>query len=692
MSDFLFGAVYIIEQDYTDAEMARDLANMKACGYNLITLWPVANPWLARSSHEWIFERTRQVLDKCDELGMKAVLQLFGQNQAQEFMPDAALTPDMQIVDERGPFFNEDCFWANLNHPTVRAYMDTYFCEAIGALKEHPAVYGWDVFNEAHFRSDDPYTVRLYQQWLERKYGDIRKLNRDWYRRYESFSQVRPDKRRAPYSIWSSLLPDVEYEKFRSENLTEICRFLYETARKYDDAHPILIDGTSSQILAGDVTLRNNDEFETAYIPDAYGATFYPKSWGRDYRNTPWTLSMYFSIPAGAARKAGKPYFVNELQTHTQSVLTPGSEVSPEELRDWIFMCLFTAPAGMQLWRWRPFLHGYQSTGRGLTRMDGTPNRRSGSTAELLSVIGRNRELFADFTVAKPAVRIAYSYAGRLFFDSLLKWQGSFWAQNTEGWYKLFWNGGIPAEFTNLEQLDETDFKTPVLVVPAAVRINQDEAVRLTEYVEQGGFLIADGRMGAIDDQGVVPKEGIPGETLSRLFGVREVDVASGEAWTLAGRRIPAAYMSQQLEAAPDAEVLACMEDGTPAVVLHRVGKGAALYFNSFTGLSLLEETFPEVEQLILDAIAGSVGDLNVIRARKHEQVHLSFIESAAQQAMLAINFSGEEQLVRLSGLPAGSVMTELIGGTCLSAKDEGTAELALPAGACAVFAWEKSE
>ena len=169
MSDFLFGAVYIIEQDYTDEEICRDLVNMKNCGFNLITLWPVANAWLAKSSHEWVFTKTRYVLDMCQELGMKAILQLFGQNQAQEFMPDAAQTADMESADQYGPWINENSLWANLNHPVVRDYFDTYFREAITALKDHPAVYGWDVFNESHHRTDDEWTTRKYQQWLRKK-------------------------------------------------------------------------------------------------------------------------------------------------------------------------------------------------------------------------------------------------------------------------------------------------------------------------------------------------------------------------------------------------------------------------------------------------------------------------------------------------------------------------------------------
>ncbi len=178
MRKFLFGAVYVLEQDYTDAEIRKDLQNMKDQGFNLITLWPVANPWLAKSSHEWVFTKTRAVLDLCTELELQAILQLFGQNQAQEFMPDSASLPEMELHDERPMETNNICFWANLNHPTVRDYMDNYFKECILALKGHPAIYGWDLFNEAHFRSDDPWTTARYQDWLKAKYGSIEKLNK----------------------------------------------------------------------------------------------------------------------------------------------------------------------------------------------------------------------------------------------------------------------------------------------------------------------------------------------------------------------------------------------------------------------------------------------------------------------------------------------------------------------------------
>ncbi|GHV90292.1 beta-galactosidase [Spirochaetia bacterium] len=687
-NNYLFGAVYVIEQDYTDEEMVRDLTNMKEAGYNLVTLWPVTNPWLAKSSHEWNFDATRRVLDICESTGLKAILQLFGQNQAQEFMPDSALTAEMEVHDEYGEIVNENCHWANLNHPVVREYFDNYFKAAITALKSHPAVFGWDVFNEAHFRSDDNWTIALYQEWLKAKYGTIEKLNYDWYRRYESFAQVRPIKRHSAYVIWSSLLPELDYERFRADNLTEICRWLYDRAVKYDGGkHPVIIDGTSGQIIAEKVTLRNNDEFATAHVPDIYGATFYPKSWGKDYKDTPWTAAMYFSIPAAAAQKAHKPYFVNEIQTHTQSALTPGSEVSPFELTSWILMCIFTGASGLQLWRWRPFLHGYQVTGRGLTRFDGSPNERSSAVAALLKTI-HSSGVFADFMPVQPFVKIAMGYSGRLYFDSLLKWKDSFWAQDLEGWYRLFWHAGRSIGFTEIGAINEDDMSTPVIVLPAAVRISEDEAQLLVRYVEGGGTLIADGRMATINEKAVAPPEGIPGKTLSALFGLREVDVASGNAFIVDGEKISCPYMSQELEVFDGVEVLAKMDDGTPeagspAVVLHRKGKGQTLYFNSFIGLALRKDVTPVISDLVLSRLPKEG-----ISVKKGLRVHVSYIENETQKAMLVINFNDKAENAAITGLPKGKTIIELFTGEEVHAA--AVTELALEASCAKVYVWDK--
>jgi beta-galactosidase len=685
---YRFGAVYILEQDYTDAEIERDLKNMADCGYNLVTFWPVANPWLVKSSHEWNFDVTKKALDLCQKFGMQAILQLFGQNQAHEFMPDAALTQEMEVHDENGEIVNENCHWANVNHPVVREYFDLYFRAAMNALAKHPALFAWDVFNEAHFRSDDPWTVALYQEWLKRKYGSIEKLNRDWYRRYESFSQVRPIKRHSAYSIWSSLLPELDYEKFRSVNLTDFCAFLYETAKKYDSVHPVIIDGTSSQIIAPQVILRNNDEFASARIPDIYGATFYPKSWGTNYKENPWTASLYFSIPAWAAHKAGKPYYVNEIQTHTQSALTPGSEVSGFELCAWILMCMFTSASGIQLWRWRPFLHGYQVTGRGLTRLDGSPNERSKAVASLLSQI-HNTTLFTSFRPTASAVKIVIGYDVRLYFDSLLKWKDSFWAKDVEGWYRYFWQRGLAIGFANLHELDDDDMRTPVLVLPAAIRVSEAEAQKLLRYVEDGGILLADGRLATLNEKAEAPANGIPGKTLSTLFGIRELDVASDDCFSLDGNFVAAPYMHQILETFDNAQTLSVMEkDKSPAIVSHEFGRGKTLYFNSFIGLGM----FDGVDQAIAKLLTAQLPLANSVQFSRNDagkaRVHSAHIENDTEKALLLINFGNERQEVLISGIGVGKNLRDIFANTSMTSEE--STKFTLKPEEFRVISWEK--
>jgi beta-galactosidase len=646
---YLFGSVYIIERDYTDETIERDLRHMRECGFNLITLWPVGNAWLAPDSETYCFDTTKKVLRMCEQLKIQCILQLFGQNQAMEFMPDSLLTPDMEDHDESGGTARENNYWSNLNHPLVRKAFDNYFKMAITTLKDYPAVYGWDVFNEAHHRSDDPYTQDLYRQWLQEKYGTIQELNYHWYRRYASFNQIRPENRRASYSIWSSLLPSLDYERFRSKNLTDICKFLADLARKYDAIHPIIIDGSASSIVCDNILRRNCNEFELAYIPTIYGATYYPKSWGHDYCNTPWTLFMYFTISSSAAIKAQKPYAINELQTHTQSALTPGSETTSKELCNWILMCLTRGPKMMQLWRWRPFLHGYQVTGRGMTNFDGTINERGKAVARLVTILRKHEnDVFANISPIKPSVALMTSYQGRLAIDALLKWNDSYYPKEVEGWYRSFYKLGINPDFIEADYFDEQDFTIPIIVLPSLLCVDKKLQDKLVDYVEKGGTLLADARLGTLDGHLTAPVEGIPGKTLSTLFGIKETDVNSNNSFSLREETIEAPFLYQILETNEKTTVYATMKDGGAAVTGTTFGKGRTYYFNSMIGIGMNRNTSEALE----DFLRSKVLPKDMIQVQKEEKTHVSFAESDDFYSMLAINFDRKPVPLTLCHLP----------------------------------------
>ena len=331
-------------------------------------------------------------------------------------------------------------------------------------------------------------------------------------------------------------------------------------------------------------------------------------------------------------------------------------------------------------------MHGYQSTGRGLTRMDGTPNERAERVKELMSVIRKNGDLFDSFQVENREVKIAVSYSSRLYFDAFLKWNNSFWSEDVEGWYRLFWNRGLNPEFTDIEDLESEEAK--ILVLPSALSISGDMAERLTAYVERGGILIADARMGSVNEYGEVPAEGIPGDQLSRLFGLREVDVDSGHSFSVKDKtdsgdeRIPCNFMEQRIEADGDAQILGTMEDGSPAVVLHPFGKGCTLYFNSFIGVELKKQNIPQVEQLVMEVVTGRQDSL--FTAEKDSRVHVASIRSEKGRAILIINFNDGEKEVILHGLEDATRLVNLMTNDAVTVWEQ--AKLRIPGNTAYVY------
>ena len=190
--------------------------------------------------------------------------------------------------------------------------------------------------------------------------------------------------------------------------------------------------------------------------------------------------------------------------------------------------------------------------------------------------------------------------------------------------------------------------------------------------------------MGATDEWGCVPECGIPGKTLSQLFGVVEVDVNSENHKVVSGAKIPTGFQYQELELLDeDTNVLARMEDGFPAIVEHKYGKGKTIYFNSFEGLVLLEELYPELQDLILNAVPC----LKDVCVHKAPFVHLSFMENDNKKMLLAINFAQQDETIRFEEFAPGAKLFELFTQQEVTLNEN--AEIVLPANSHSIFLFE---
>jgi beta-galactosidase len=682
-----FGAVYLLEPDQSWSETERDVAVMAEMGYDLVTLWPPANSWLASRPDEFCCAGTLRLLDLLHTRGMRAVIQLIGQNPAQEFLPDCLATPDMRVQDRRsgerrGQWPN--CSWANPLHPGVDTLVRRYLREVMGQLRDHPAVWAWDLFNEAHLRTDDAWSVAAYRRWLEQRYGSIAALNHAWYRRYADFTQIDPADRMVPYSAWSSVLPQVDYEHFRAELTTSVCARWVGYAREHDAARPMIIDSTGCNLVSGDATLRNTDEFGVATTCDIYGGTYYPKSWGRDLGREPWTFALHLAVSAAAARSAGVPFVVNELQTHTQNALSPGSEVSPGELSSWIWSTIAAGSKAMQLWRQRPFLHGYQATGRGLTRLDGTPGPRAAAVSALITRLRRHQELIAHATPVAPVAMLMTDYRGRLVFDAFRDFENSRHAMALTGWWRLLQATGLPIAVGDLAVPDTTAQQSPVLVLPATIALDEAQCAWIAERVHAGALVIADARLAATDRAGVARAEASPGVILSPVFGFREVDVSGPVSGTIAGAPFSGGFLSQEVELLPGAEVLARTDDGRPLLIANRYGAGATLYLTCHAG-EVWREQLPEA--LVawftarLQAVAPQAPRI-ICDGLLHGAVH----QHGTQRLAYLVSWSDTPLHAVIAGITATAV--QILDGDRLPVHD-GSVHLDVPPRSAMLVTWE---
>lgn len=684
-----FGAVYILEPDQPWDETERDVQAMAGMGYDLVTVWPAANAWLCQRPDEFRTDGTRRLLDLLQRHGLRAVVQLIGQNPAQEFLPDCLLTPDMRVQE---PGLGQhasawrNCSWANPLHPGVQTLVRRYLGEVIGQLRDHPAIWAWDLFNEAHLHSDDPWAVAEYQRWLARRYGDIARLNRAWHRRYADFAQVAIADRGAPYSRWSSVLPEVDWEHFRAELTTGVCRQWVAWAREHDPLRPMVVDSTGCNLLAGDASMRATDEFGVATTCDVYGGTYYPRSWGRDLTREPWTFAFHLAVSAGAARAAGRPFVVNELQTHTQCALSPGSEVAPRELAAWTWATIAAGSRATQLWRQRPFLHGYQATGRGLTRLDGTPGPRAAAVAELVARLRRHQGLIAAMRPLTPVATLLAGYRNRLMFDAFRGFENpSRHPAGLLGWWRLLWAAGHPCAIADLDRPDQAAQDCPVLVLPSAISLSDAQAAWLAGRVRDGALLIADARLAAVDEHGVARAEGSPGAVLAPVLGCCEREVGGAVAGSLGGAPFRGGFLSQQLELLPGAEVVASTDQGLPLAVANRHGRGATLYIAAHAGETWRDELPAAVVDWLAARLAAAAPGAE--RIERSGLVHAAIHGAGRRRLAYLVSCQDDATSAVISGI--GAAQVQVLDGPTLAVA-EGRVTVAVPGWAAVLVAWEQ--
>jgi beta-galactosidase len=586
---FPFGAVYFRKSNPPKADWERDYGVAAADGLNIFRHWFMwGSIERAPGVYEWS-DYDRQ-MDLAAANGIKTIVA-----ELIHAVPDWAvrkfdharqvrangtrLSSNMGVSPATGGFSNNGggAGALSLNCPEVKEAAGAFLKALAARYKDHPAMYGYDVWNECNYAADVDYSAyakAAFRLWLQKKYGDLATLAVKWNRySYSEWDDIKPPTQMAPY-------PEcIDWLQFRHENFYDQMQWRIDTIRGVDPHNMISAHGVSGAIP--NMASNGCDDWLAASKVELYGFTWIAARKG----NEAWKSWYGVDIVRAAAR--GKPFWHAERQggplwLQPQVIgrdKDDGRVADPEDVRIWALLSFAGGARGTLNPRFRPLLDGPLFGAFGSYAMDGSRTPRS----EMISGIAKwaNDPAQARLWQAKP-VR---GEVGILVvpetqqFDYLLNFDRSEKPYPAAMWgaYRGFLDNGVQPDWVHIDDIDAYDF----LYFPYPIMFTAEQARRITRWVEQGGMLVAEACPGYFGDRGHV---GVvqPNMGLDEVFGAREHDVEFmpdiGDRihFTFDGKPVDGGGFLQSYTATGGTE-RGRFDDGRLAVVENRYGRGRTL-------------------------------------------------------------------------------------------------------------------
>ena len=281
---FPFGAVYFRKSNPPRDDWERDYGVAAADGLNIFRHWFM---WGSIERAPGVFEWSdydRQ-MDLAAANGIKTIVA-----ELIHAVPDWAvrkfdharqvrangtrLSSNMGVSPATGGFSNNGggAGALSLNCPEVKDAAGRFLKALAARYKDHPAMYGYDVWNECNYAADvdySNYAKAAFRVWLQRKHGDLATLASKWNRySYSEWEDVEPPTQMAPY-------PEcIDWMQFRHENFYDQMQWRIDTIRGVDPHNMITAHGVSGAIP--NMAANGCDDWLAASKVELYGFTSVP--------------------------------------------------------------------------------------------------------------------------------------------------------------------------------------------------------------------------------------------------------------------------------------------------------------------------------------------------------------------------------------------------------------------------------
>ncbi|HUP48194.1 MAG TPA: beta-galactosidase [Thermoanaerobaculia bacterium] len=689
-----------------------DLRQIKSLGFNTVRCWI---DWASAEPREgeYNFDTLDVLTDLAHEAGLRVIVQVYS-----ETAPDwvGKKYPDSHFVSISGHVMpNEASPGYCFDHSGVREKILGLYTALAERMKTKPAFYGWDLWSEpliiswgyAYYLSSPefcfcPHTTGRFRDWLRAKYGTLEALNRAWYRRFESWNEVGPNR----LSTILSYTDFIDWRRFLIQKLAEDLGARYRAVKQVLPNHVATSHAGAPSLFTSPLSPYGApDDWKMAQVVDYYGTSFYPKHSFPGGRDAAWRGGL---LDFARSSHGERGFYVGELQAGFGTIaLRLSSTVTPADLRMWMWSSLARGAKAVNVYAWYPMSTGFEAGGFGLIELDGTITERARAAGAIGRVIDANQRLFLEARPVPAEAAIVYNPLSYMVggrrppYSTGAQGETAAIERNSMlGPYRALFPSSVPVDFIHIDEIAAGKAsRYRMIYLPYPLMINEATGRGLRQFVENGGALVSEARLAWNDDTGRA-REIIPGFGLHEVCGCRETAVQqtlsgktemtlSGDfAGLKAGEKIRGALYEETLTPIePSTKVIATFPDGSPAVVESRFGKGRMLTIGTFLGNAYeidRDETSGRFFRGLLDwAGVGRPVEVN------DPNIEVRMLQSGGERLVFVFNHAAEAKTANVALRTRGTRVRDIESGQVVKAKAEGgrvTIERELPAYGVAVF------
>jgi beta-galactosidase len=549
----------------------------------------------------------------------------------------------------------------DFTHPAFRHFAERVIRKVVGRYAQHPAVIGFQVDNEPGLELFHNHGVFIrFVRWLQRRYGDVDTLNREWGLTYWSH-------RIADWSeLWvpdGNSLPqyDLEWRRYQAELTTDFIAWQAGIVREYSTPdqfvttcmaypRPALDDRVLSEsldIAAGNPYYAMQDHLDLT-----------KESSARSHWTTSGVGGFFRQADRLFSSKQGR-FLVTE--TNAQSIGTSfmNQPPWPGQLQAAALGLISRGAAMVEYWHWHTLPYGTETYWGGVLPHSLRPGRIYGEVARIGRLLERVGTALDGYT-PDADVALLWSNDSRWALDFFppLSVDGGPDRRSYEHIFDAFHTGivesGAQARILHVEQAaaigaEELAERHPTLVVPALYVAGDDTLDLLDAYAEAGGHLVIGPRT-AYGDELARARVAVAPDHLHEAAGVHYDEYSNLDS--------PVPVESEVLELDAEAAALRWIDgliaDGAdviagyrhprfgdfPAVTTSAYGRGRVTVVGTVPSPSLAAAVMRwAVPHRVADELAPE---------RSIPVTITSGLTPDGTRAWFLVNWSGEEQHVRL--------------------------------------------